>query len=179
MSVDVFDESFAGLGIRLAAGAVGMMPVHQRVVEADAHPLFAGSFHILPDQVPAGTLFGGTIICGFRIEMAEALVMFGGHHHVAHAGFASDFGPFARRVRLRLELLGEGLVFGNRDAFVFHHPFVAGQKAIKAPMNEHAESGFMPPFHAPNAIGFFGGWCVQLRGRRLGAGKCRFPRCGW
>jgi hypothetical protein len=32
---------------------------------------------------------------------------------------------------------------------------MAAQNAIQTPMNEHAKARFMPPLHAPIAIGFF------------------------
>ena len=58
---------------------------------------------------------------------------------------------------LGLNVLGELLVFGHRDAFVFHDPLVAAQHAVEAPVDEHAEAGFMPPLHAAFAVGVASG----------------------
>ena len=57
-----------------------------------------------------------------------------------------------------LKFLGELLVFGHRNAFVFHGPFVAPERAVQAPVDEHAEARFVPPLHAAFAIGVARGW---------------------
>ena len=64
----------------------------------------------------------------------------------------AEFCPGARRVRFRIELLGQLLVFGDGNAFFLHGPFVAAQHAIQAEVNEHSEARLMPPFHAAVAI---------------------------
>src|SRR5579859_594364 len=85
--------------------------------------------------------------------MAEALMVLAGHHHVLHAGLFSELGPIACRIRLRLELLSQLLVFRNRDALHFHGPLVAAEHAIKAPVDEHAELGLTPPLDSLLMIG--------------------------
>jgi acetyl esterase/lipase len=64
-----------------------------------------------------------------------------------------EFGPIARGVGLGLEAFGELLVLGDGDAFVLHHPLVAPEHAVEAPVDEHAEAGFVPPLHAGFAVG--------------------------
>ena len=130
-----------------------MVPVHQRIVEADAHALGAGGIDVLLDEVAAGALFGRAVIGEFGIEVAEALVVLGGHHHVFLAGSLGQFGPIASGVRPGLEAFGELFVLGDGNAFVLHDPLVASQDAVQAPVDEHAETGFVPPFHAGLAVG--------------------------
>ena len=77
-----------------------------------------------------------------------------------------EFGPIARGVRLGLEALGQLLVLGDRNAFVLHDPLVAAENAVEAPVDEHAEAGFVPPFHAVLAVGV-------AAGGEESAGSCR------
>ncbi len=87
-AVGVLDEALARGFVSLADCAVGVVPVHERVVEADAEAFGAGGIDKLADQVAAGTLLGGAVVGELGIPMAKALVMLGGHHHVLLAGRA-------------------------------------------------------------------------------------------
>ena len=157
MAVDVVDKAAAGLLVGLAAGAVGMVPVHQRVVEAHAQAFGAGGFHVFLHQVAARTLFGGAVVGELAVEVAETFVVFGGHHHVLLAGQFGELGPVAGGVGLGLEELSLLLVLSHRNALFLHRPFVAPEGTVQAPMDEHAEAGLVPPFHAGFAIGVAGG----------------------
>ena len=176
MPVNVIDEAAAGLLVGFAAGAVGMMPVHQRVVEAHAEALGARGVDILPHQIPAGTLLGRAVVGQLGVEVAEALMVLGGHHHVFLPGDFSQLGPIASGIRLGLEELGLLLVFRHRNTFLFHRPFVTAEGAVQAPVDEHAEAGFMPPLHAGLASGIArggrrgcaGGWAGNCGGRSGG-----------
>lgn len=81
-------------------------------------------------------------------------MVFGRHHHIFLARCLGKLCPSARRIGCRLEALGELLVFGDGNAFFLHGPLVPAQDAVKAPVNEHAEAGFVPPLHPASAIGF-------------------------
>src|SRR2546428_1128392 len=93
--------------------------------------------------------------------------MLRGHHHVLHAGAPGQLGPRARSIRYRLELRRQLFIFGDGNAFILHHPLVTPERAVEAPVNEHAELRFVPPFHAPLAI-------FDRRGRR----RARVGRSG-
>jgi hypothetical protein len=56
-AVGVVDKAAAGGLVGLADGAVGMVPVHERVVEADAQPLGARRVDKLAHQVAPGPCF--------------------------------------------------------------------------------------------------------------------------
>ena len=76
--------------------------------------------------------------------------------------------PFVGVVLHRVELLRVLAVFGDGDLAVVHDPFAdaadllalvsAGRDGIDAPVDEHAEAGLAPPFHAGVALvgGFVG-----------------------
>ena len=63
-----------------------------------------------------------------------------------------------------VEVFGEGFVVGDGDGEVVHDPLadVGGALAVpfargngvEAPVDEHAEAGFAPPFHAGVALGW-------------------------
>src|SRR5208337_2644904 len=79
-------------------------------------------------------------------------MVLGGHHHVLLARLLGQLGPSPRRMGLRLENLGQLLVLEHRDPFHLHGPLMMTNDAVKAPVNEHAELGFMPPFHSARTI---------------------------
>src|SRR5260370_34559394 len=115
-----------------------MMPIHQRIVETDAHAFGSGSIDIFAHEIAARPLLWRTVVRGLGIEVAKAFVMLGGHHHVAHAGSARDLGPIAGGKGLGFELLCERRIFGNRNAFILHDPLMAAKHTVKPPVNEHA-----------------------------------------
>src|SRR5258708_33306425 len=89
------------------------------------------------------------------------------HHHVLLPCLFGELGPGARGIGLRLETFGEWLVIAYGNALVFHHPFVAAEHAVQAPVDEHAESRLVPPLHAARAVSAFpraAFLCLLLRG---------------
>ena len=153
LAVNIVDETAAGLLVGGAARAVGMMPVHQRIVKAHAASFGSRGFDVFGHQIPPRSLFRSRVVGQLGVEHTETFVMLGGHHHVFLAGLLGEFRPGPRGVRLRLESFGQLLVFGDRNRFVLHGPFVTPQSAVKAPVNEHAEARLVPPLHAALAIG--------------------------
>src|SRR5262249_59703359 len=95
------------------------------------------------------------------IEQAKALVMLGRHHDVLLAGTPGEPGPFAGAVGFWVELFCQLLVFGDRDGFVLHRPFVMAQHAVQTPVDEHPESSVVPPLHSSRTV------LVFLMARRL------------
>src|SRR6185437_12456541 len=173
----VIDKPAAGGFIIRAAGAVRVMPVHQRIIEANVQTFAAGCLVVLSNQVAPGRLFRSAIVRQFCIEVAEALMMFGGHYHVFHARLLGEFCPGARGMRLRVENFRELLVFGDRNPFLFHGPLVPSEHAVKPEMDEHSETRFVPPFHAAVAISDSGrGRPGVLRLCKQGCGRYRRNR---
>ena len=131
---------------------IRMVPVHQRMIEAHAQSFPAHGLHEFFHQIAAAGLLGRAVVGVLSVEKAETFMVFGGHHHVFLARLFGQPRPGARGIRLGREALRQEFVFGNRDAFLFHGPFVASQFAVQSPVNEHAEARFVPPAHAPLAV---------------------------
>src|SRR6266478_1160997 len=161
-----------------------MVPIHQGIVKAEAQAFGARGFDVFTNEIAAGSLFWSAVVGELGVKVAEAFVMLGSHHHVFLPGLFGEPGPSTRGIWFRLEALGELLVFGYGNAFVFHHPFVAAEHAVQAPMDEHAKSRFVPPLHAASAVGVFrGGAFRRLRLRRCwccfgGGGESEKRRSG-
>src|SRR5262249_22721516 len=132
--------------------AVGMVPIHERVVEADAQTLSTRSLDVFLDEIPPRTPFRRAIICRLRIEEAKTLVMLRRHHHVLHPSALRQLGPVAGRIRLGTEELCGLLVLGGWNAFHLHDPFMTSIHAVHTPVNEHSEFCRVPPSHASFAI---------------------------
>ena len=152
-AVGVVDKALAGFGVGFAADAVGVVPVHERVVEADAEAFGAGGFDELADEVAPGALLHGVVVGELGVPHAEAFVVLGGHHHVLLSGAFGEAGPLAGGVGFRREVLGEDFILRNGNALGFHDPLLVADDAVEAPVDEHAELGFAPPGEAAGAGG--------------------------
>ncbi len=108
----------------------------------------AAGLDVLAHQVAARAALDGVVVGLLRVPQAEALVVLGGHHHVLHAGLLGQARPLARRARLGLPRVGQLLVLRDRDALAVHHPLVAAELRVQAPVDEHAEPRLVPPAHA-------------------------------
>src|SRR5215469_907195 len=75
-------------------------------------------------------------------------MMFGGHHHVTHAGLARQPRPSACRVRWGPKLTRQLFIFFNWDILISHRPRFAAEDTVETPMNEHPEFGLAPPLDA-------------------------------
>src|SRR5437879_13242420 len=71
--MNVFDEALARSLVRRAASAVGLVPVHQRIVKYDAHTFAASDVHIFADQLAAQSLLRQRLIGRLDIELAKTL----------------------------------------------------------------------------------------------------------
>src|SRR5208337_2590839 len=94
------------------------------------------------------SLLRRAIVGQFSIPIAEAFMVLGCHHHVLLACLLGQLGPSPRSIGLRLENLGQLLVLEDREPLHLHGPLMMTNHAVKAPVNKHAELGFMPPFHS-------------------------------
>ena len=81
---------FAGLiaphGVEgvVVGGIIRVVPIHQRVVQADPQTLRAESVQEFPHQVPACGGVGGLVVRISRVKEAESLVVLCGQHRVLH-----------------------------------------------------------------------------------------------
>ena len=171
----VFHKTHARRLIRQAARAVGVVPIHQGIVKAHAQTLGARRFHELRHQVAAARLLGSAVVGELRFKIAEALVMLGGHHHVFLPGTLSQLGPLARGVRFGRKVLRQKLVLRHGNALDLHRPLVLPDDGVKPPVDEHAESCFVPPLHPPVAAGLLLG-VGRTQGRGLGSRMQHFYR---
>src|SRR5205814_4700500 len=122
----------------------GVVPIHQRVVEPDVQSLSPRRVYVIRNNVVARPLSYRVVGGQFGVEVAETLMMLGCQHHVLHACAFCELRPSTRASLYRLESPGVRLVLVNRDGLVFHHPFVARDRAIYAEMDEHTEARLMP-----------------------------------
>src|SRR5258708_865225 len=110
MSMNVFHESLAGRFILRATGAIGVVPIPQGIIKADTQAFGAHRLNIFSYQVATWTLLRSAIVGSLGVEVAEAFVMLGGHHHIFLSGLLGQLGPCARSIGLGLELLRQGRI---------------------------------------------------------------------
>ncbi len=146
--------------LRLGVGVLVVVPVDDGVVEADFQTFGPARLDDFLHEV-AVQYVPGVVVAGFRVEQAEAVVVFGGEDEILAAGFLGEPGPLAGEVGGRLELrdrlpgVGVGVGF---DALLdpLHAAALAdrlavpraGQAGVETPMDKHAEACFTPPLHA-------------------------------
>src|ERR1019366_3499748 len=118
VAVDVIDEAAPRGLVGEAAGAIGVVPVHQGIVEAHAETFGAGGFDVLLHQVAAGPLLGGVVVGELGVEVAKPFVVLGGHHHIFLAGQVGQVRPPGRGVGFWREQLGLLVILHNRDDFL-------------------------------------------------------------
>jgi len=167
-AVGVVDETLAGGWVGGADGSIGMVPVHEGVIEADFETLSAGGFDELAYEISLRTLLHGVVVSEFGVPHAEAFVVLGGHDHVLLAGTFGESCPLAGGSRFGLKMLREEFILRNGDAFGFHDPLLVADDAVKAPVDEHAELCLLPPSEALST-GFFLDFERDGCGFRLGS----------
>ena len=134
-----------------------VVPVNDGVVEAHFQAAPAAGVHIFANDVPVHGAFGVVIRQG-AVKQAEAFMVLAGEHYILTPRIPGELGPFFRQSFPGLEQ-GQGFRgVGVRIHFhVFLNPFgtsgpafpFPGQSGIQAVVDEHAEFGVPPPFHAP------------------------------
>src|SRR5689334_3306234 len=172
----VVDEAATRRLVGFAASAVGMVPIHERVVEAEAQALATGRLDVLGDKIASSSLFRSAKVRELGVKEAKAFMVLASHHHVLHPGCFRELGPRPCCVRLRIEALRKLLVFGDRNALFFHRPFVPSEDAVEPKVDEHTETGFVPPLHAAIAV-FHGGGCGSSSSRCGLCAKAHSKRC--
>ena len=121
-------------------GEIGMVPVNQRVVEADPQSLGPERIHDFAQQIASGRRIGNLVIGIFRIPQTESLMVLGGDDEVLHPRFTRRLGPLFRIEEIGVEEIEIDLVGFVIDLLVMANPFVPRRHRIKPPVNEHAET---------------------------------------
>jgi len=118
---------------------LGVVPVEQRVVEADPQALLAEGLDHGGQEVLAPRGLGGLVVGVRRVPQAEALVVLGGDHEVLHAGVLRRPGPGLGIVEVRVEVVEVLLVILVLGALVVLDPLVARGQGVEPPVDEHPE----------------------------------------
>ena len=142
-----------------------VMPVDDRVIEPYAQALFVQGADDLFHQVAMQHRAGG-VGADLGIMQGKTFVMFGGENDVTAAGGFGERGPVFGEIWFRFEEGDGGLGVGvGVGLYIIFEPFHAaggadgfalpgaGETGVKAPVNEHAESGIAPPAHAGVMLG--------------------------
>ena len=119
---------------------VGMVPVEQRIVEADPQPLGPERVDHLPQQIATGRGVGRLVIGVLRIPEAETFMMLGGDHKILHSGLSGRARPLRRTKQIGIEEIEIDLIILVRDHFTAANPLVPARHRIESPVNEHPES---------------------------------------
>src|SRR5207247_5217184 len=117
----------------------------QRVVEADAQALGAEGLHQRPHQVLPPGRAGDLVVREVRVPEAEAVVVLGRDHDVAHPGLARGPGPVPRVEEVRIEVVEVAPVLLVGEPLAHLHPLVPGGQRVQPPVDEHPEPGLGPP----------------------------------
>lgn len=149
-----------GLGVPqrvvLVDREVGVVPVEQRVVQADPQTLGAHRVDELAHQVTAGRVHRGVFGQG-RSEQAETVVVFGGQHRVTHPGLPRGSGQLTGVEEVGIEPVQVTVVLLLRHGLPAAHPLVPRRQAVQAEVDEEPEARRLEPPGADGGISGNGG----------------------
>ena len=181
VGLDVAAEVGVAPGARVVVGevgplGVGVVPIHDRVVDAEPEPGAMGGLRQGLDRVALVRCRVHDVVArDLRVEDREAVVVLGRDDDVLHTGVLGDADPLLGIEAGRVEAMRVLLVLRDRDVRPRHDPLAdpgdplasvrPGRHGVDAPVNEHPEPRLAPPRHARVALRrcFFGG---GLRGGR-------------
>src|SRR5579864_2688523 len=146
--MSVSDKSLPCCFIGCAPRSIRMMPVHQRVVEANAQSFCPRGVDEFAHQIAACRLLRRAVVGELSVEITEAFVMLCRHHHVLLSRLLGQSRPVACGVRRWIEVLRQYFILRDGYAFHFHRPFMPADHAIESPVDEHAEFCFLPPLNS-------------------------------
>ena len=125
-----------------------MVPVDDRVVEADLQPLGAERVDVFAHDVAPERRVRRLVVGVLRVEEAEALVVLRREDDVFHAGPLRGPRPFARVEALGVEVLEVVPVPLLGDLGRALEPLVPRRERVEAEVDEHPESVMLPPGEA-------------------------------
>ena len=119
---------------------IGMVPIEERIIEADPQAAPAEGLDEGFEEVATGGSVGRFVVGVLGIPQTEPLVVLGGDHEIFHSGVCRGFGPGIGIVKVGVEAAEvASFVFFDGDFFIIHQPFVAGAERVETPMDEEAE----------------------------------------
>ena len=148
---------------RVRGLSIRMVPVHDRVIHAEAHALaLRGARQRLDNVAVIGRRIDHVVVRHLRVEQREPVVVLGRDDDVLHPRILRGAHPFVRIVLHGIEGAHELLVFVHGHLRVAHDPLAnardalaviaAGGDGVRAPVDEHPELGVTPPAHAGVAL---------------------------
>ncbi len=117
-------------GVENVQRKVRVVPVNQRVIEADSQSLRTKGVHDKTQHVFAKGRARDLVICLLRIPQAKTVVMFGREHKILHARLAGDPGPLSWVEQIGVEMLEELLVILVAHPFLTFDPFTPRRKSV-------------------------------------------------
>lgn len=126
-------------GVVEVVGEVRMVPVEERVVEADFQPLLAQGVDPFAHEV-ASLVTHARVVGARGVPEAEAVVVLRREDGVGHPRPLRETGDPSGVEEVRLEELGVALVVFDGAALPGHHPLVAGCDGVETEMHEETET---------------------------------------
>ena len=116
-----------------------VVPVNQRVIEADLQPRLPERLHPRPQQIAPRRRIRRFVVGELAVPEAEAVVVLARDDRVFHAGTLGGRGPLVRVVEVGVEVIEVRLVVLVGDLLALFHPLVARRHRVDAPVSEQAE----------------------------------------
>ena len=136
----LFGIGIVTAGVELVDRKLGMMPIHDRIIETDPQSLGTESIDELADDVLAVRGIHHVIVGIFGIEQTKSLVVLGCQNRVFHSRQACATGEIAGIKKIGIEVFEIKIVFGIGYFFVLLYPFVTSRHCVKPEMNKHTKS---------------------------------------
>ena len=136
-----------------AGQVIGMVPVHDRVVEPERD---AGLLHRDRERAEdiLAVLGVHDVVVGVgAVEDGEAVVVLRSDDDVLDARLLGQRGPFVGIEVDRIEIVGVVLVLLERDLEELAGPLLAADHGVDAPVDEQAELGLAEPLQAVGTLG--------------------------
>ena len=140
-------------------GEVGVVPVDDRVVQANFQALGTERLEELGDDIASKGGLGRFPVGGLGVVEAETVVMLCGEHGIFHAGFTCGARPSAGVESIGIELIEVRAIKLLGHLLIAANPFAASGDGVQTEMKEKAEAIVQIPLHAfviPNAVKLIG-----------------------
>ncbi len=161
-------------GVQTVDGEFRMVPVDQRMVEADPETRATKRLYERLEQIAPSRRVGCLGVGEGRIPQAEPLVVFGGDHRIFHARVLGLLRPGTWVIEIRVKVVKVFLVHLVGYALPVLDPLVTGRQGIQTPMDKETEA----VVNKPVDIGYlwlrhgFTPFLVWAKGCRTKARSC-------
>ena len=174
--VDILVVVAAGFGVFIFPGTAGtiggVVPIHDRVIEAEAETVFGSGLGKVFEGVAFVRRDFDIVVADFRSVDGKAIVMFGGDDDVFGTGTFKEAGPFFGVKVYGVELFSEDVVFRLWDLEEVAGPFVATDYGVGTPMDEDPKFGVFEPLQAGLIIEWWLGRLSEQGCRKEGDRNC-------